>query len=91
MLYLISLIIGGIIGSLFTLTFLKPKLKNYQGGWLKISEFPISEDAHDYIVSDGKEVYQQYSPDFNSKGQAIFSYRKKIVTHWMPYPEPPKE
>lgn len=59
--------------------------------WLDIDEYPIDESYRDIIVTDGTEVSNTYIPDYNSRGQPIFSYRKLIVTHWMPQPAPPKK
>jgi hypothetical protein len=57
-------------------------------GWLPISSF--SENEKDYLVTDGEVVAYDYFPDYNKDGKIIFSYQKRIATHWRRLPLPPK-
>lgn len=72
----------------------RPKYKYYtsnDNGWLDINAHPIPEDFDDELmISDGNNVKTLFAVQYNSKGQLVYSsYRKTLVTHWMPLPKPP--
>lgn len=73
--------------------FQKEKIYRYTGnGWLDVKEYPIPDDARNFIVTDGKNVDCQYSIKWSPHGKIYFSeYQKTFVTHWQPLPDVPKE
>ena len=89
--YLFGLCWGSFFSFLFCHFFFKRPIKLIHPGWLDISTNPLPEDATDYLITDGNITYHQYSPDFNNKGQVIFSYKRLVATHWMHYPSPPEK
>lgn len=63
--------------------------------WIPISEIPselaIGSNLCEIIITDGTETKSAYGLTYNEKAQPIMSsYRRSIVTHWMPMPAPPE-
>lgn len=70
---------------------LKPEVKYLTSSWIKITENPPTDDYEEYLITDGEVVYHKYGLSYNKKGQIVFSYKSRIATHWLPFPQPPKE
>jgi Protein of unknown function (DUF551) len=61
-------------------------------GWLDVKTHKIPEDIKGFLATDGKKVDSKYQPEWGPNGEAIFNrYEKTYVTHWQPFPEPPKK
>ena len=60
-------------------------------GWMPIDLIPEEERGRTILLTDGDEVYQENYRfrEYNKNGQVVFSYDKKIATHWRRYPLPP--
>ena len=75
------------------LRFRKPIINIYQWEWKDIEKFPIPESPeHEWIlVTDGKETDTTFigSITYNSEGKRIWTYSKKIITHWSYFPSAP--
>lgn len=89
--FLLGCLIGIIIFLIIKIKYYQPKYIMQSDRWISINEKPITEEMIDLIVTDGNEVDYIFCIKFNSYGKAIFSYKKNIITHWMPLPQPPKK
>ncbi len=59
-------------------------------GWFDIEKHPIP-DGIECILTDGCRVRSYGSLiDYNKNGKVIMGYDKRLVTHWIPYPNLPK-
>jgi len=65
--------------------------------WYPVETIPKHKfEDPDYIkiiITDGTKVDTAYSNYFryNCKGQIVFGYDEKIITHWQYLPSPPKK
>lgn len=68
-----------------------PKRRIYcnDEGWQLIETLPDNQDQY-ILLTDGYRVCSVRFFECNRKGQVIMPVNNSIVTHWRPYPFPPK-
>lgn len=69
----------------------KPEKKvihtDHKHGWLDIRDNPIPHGIK-FLAYDGNSVDYYYSVSYNQLGQPVTHWDKKLITKWMPIPEP---
>lgn len=94
--FLIQFVIGISVSCIVFYFFNKSKkiyVTDHDYGWLDIKNYPIPEDGNlEYLATDGKKVKDCCCKYFDKYGnQVLTSYNKEKITHWFPYPLPPKK
>lgn len=70
-------------------------IANEKDEWLDIQKHPIPEEQEnalcEILVTNGEKVKSTYKVNYDRYGKPLFNYENAIVTHWRPFPMPPKK
>jgi hypothetical protein len=90
--FLTPIVLVAVLVSMFVYFFKKEPIYMYKStGWLDVKQYPIPTNITWYLATDGERVDNMFRLTWGPHGQLVFDkYEMTYITHWMPYPAPPK-